>query len=335
MTHPSIPLVRESLLEPFVVAAKDIGVSVEKILRSVKLPGQLTGEPDLLLPELPCWQFVQSIARQEKLDNFGLLTARITTQADMEGVGVLFTGCINLHDILKRLCAIAPLISTVNHYVLEEEGSNVWLRQKGLRLLDDDRQVQLFEIAWMIQLVQIVTGPDWRPDEIDFTFDYGFEVDNATELNPSRIHYLRNYPAIAIPRELLCTTLPGKKTTNKSDNAITSLPTPESFFDTLRTAITPYLGDVTPRIDLAAEICGLHVRTLQRRLEEHGVSYSLLVEQARLKKAQTLMHDAELKLLDISMQVGYSEPATLSRAFRRWSGMTPREYRTNLCMEKY
>ena len=54
----------------------------------------------------------------------------------------------------------------------------------------------------------------------------------------------------------------------------------------------------------------------------------LVIEvQARLVKAQSLLHDTGLRLLDIALMLGYSEPATFSRAFRRWTGVSPREYR--------
>ena len=92
MTTAAIPLTRESILTPFIHAARQIGCPVEKLLNDVKLPSQLTGNPDALLPEIPCWQFVQAVSRTENLDNFGLITANLTRHTDLDGVDTLLSG---------------------------------------------------------------------------------------------------------------------------------------------------------------------------------------------------------------------------------------------------
>jgi AraC-like DNA-binding protein len=331
MTTASIPLTRESLLAPFIHAARQIGCPVDKLLHASKLP-QLTGDPDTIIPEIPGWQFVQAVARTENLDNFGLLTASLTRHTDLEGVDTLLSGCLILHDLLKRVCQIGPMFSTVNHYVLEEDGDVVWFGQRGARLLNEYTQMELFEVLGLIQLVQVAAGPTWRPPQIRFSFKYYKPALHAEELNPSQIVFSQAYPAIAVPRYLLSLDLTGLKTSSVNGSADTykALSTPGSFVDSLRSAILPYLGDQTPDINLAADISGMHVRTLQRRLAKQDMTYSAIVEQARLLKAKSLLNEKSLKLLDITLMLGYSEPATFTRAFRRWAGVSPSEYRKYL-----
>jgi AraC-like DNA-binding protein len=331
MTTTIIPLTRESLLAPFIHAARQIGCPVNKLLHASKLP-QLTGDPNTIIPEIPGWQFVQAVARTENLDNFGLLTGSLTRHTDLEGVGTLLSGCLNLHDLLKRLCQIGPMFSNVNHYVLEEDGDVVWFGQRGARLLAEYTQVELFEVLGLIQLVQVAAGPTWRPPQIRFSFKYYKPALDAEELNPSQIVFSQAYPAIAVPRYLLTLDLTGLKKASAIGSADTDIAfsMADSFVDSLRSAILPYLGDRVPDINLAANISGMHVRTLQRRLAQYDISYSAIVDQVRLLKANSLLEDTSLKLLDITLMLGYSEPATFTRAFRRWSGSTPSEYRANL-----
>jgi AraC-like DNA-binding protein len=78
---------------------------------------------------------------------------------------------------------------------------------------------------------------------------------------------------------------------------------------------------------LAAEISELTPRTLNRRLAEQGTSYAALLDQARLAKAARMLPETDEKLLDISLMPGYANAANFSRAFRRWTGLSPREYR--------
>ena len=82
-----------------------------------------------------------------------------------------------------------------------------------------------------------------------------------------------------------------------------------------------------PRIETMAEIAGLSVRSLQRRLAEYGLCHSEIVDQARYQAAVRLLQDAETRITDIAMDLGYTDSAHFTRAFKRWAGVTPREYR--------
>ena len=70
------------------------------------------------------------------------------------------------------------------------------------------------------------------------------------------------------------------------------------------------------------------VRTLQRKLSGAGLSYSDLLGAARFENAARLLRDSDDKIIEIALSSGYADPAHFTRAFRRISGITPREYRS-------
>jgi AraC-like DNA-binding protein len=69
------------------------------------------------------------------------------------------------------------------------------------------------------------------------------------------------------------------------------------------------------------------VRTLQRRLADHDLSYTCILDQSRFLKAEALLVDADIKLMDISLMLGFADAAGFTRAVRRWRGVSPSEYR--------
>ncbi len=83
-----------------------------------------------------------------------------------------------------------------------------------------------------------------------------------------------------------------------------------------------------PTIDNTARRVGMPVRTLQRRLKESGLSYSELVEQTRYELACRLLDMPGAKMAAVARALGYNDPSSFSRAFRRWMGMSPRAYRS-------
>ena len=104
-------------------------------------------------------------------------------------------------------------------------------------------------------------------------------------------------------------------------------PIPETFSDGLRQALAPYLGKEKPHKNLVAEALGVSPRTLHRRLADEHTSYSEILDQTRLMRAATLLKETDMKLLDITLVLGYENASSFTRAFRRWAGLPPREYR--------
>ena len=97
----------------------------------------------------------------------------------------------------------------------------------------------------------------------------------------------------------------------------------------VRQAVTTLLarGNASPDIDLVAEGMGTSVRTLQRRLHAMGVTYTEVVQRARRAEAQRMLRDRRTRIGDISRTLGYSDPGHFTRAFQRWTGVTPRAFR--------
>lgn len=94
-----------------------------------------------------------------------------------------------------------------------------------------------------------------------------------------------------------------------------------------RDAVWHRLATGDPSIEGVARALETNVRTLQRRLAAAGTSHSRVLAEVRLKVAIDLLEDRRLTLAEISSRLGYSDPAHFTRAFTRWTGRTPRDYR--------
>jgi AraC-like DNA-binding protein len=79
-----------------------------------------------------------------------------------------------------------------------------------------------------------------------------------------------------------------------------------------------------------AEHIGSSVRTLQRRLREAGVTHTALVEHARRDMALRKLETTCLPISQVAKELGFGDPSSFSRAFQRWTGMSPRAYRRTL-----
>jgi AraC-like DNA-binding protein len=85
-------------------------------------------------------------------------------------------------------------------------------------------------------------------------------------------------------------------------------------------------GDVAQQ-DVADSL-HMSLRTLQRKLHEENTSYKALLEETRRQLAGQYLRQARLSVSEVTYLLGFSEPSNFTRAFKRWTGHTPSEFRT-------
>ena len=104
----------------------------------------------------------------------------------------------------------------------------------------------------------------------------------------------------------------------------------ESFSDQVRTQLTPDALGAGSRARAIAARLGISETTLHRRLKSEGMTFKRLFDDAAKSYAKYLMAQKTLQIGAIARRVGYAETACLTRAFHRWFGMSPSQYRKSL-----
>lgn len=83
-------------------------------------------------------------------------------------------------------------------------------------------------------------------------------------------------------------------------------------------------------LEATAEALGLHPRTLQRRLQAEGVKYVDIQSEAKCHRAQVMLRRRAISMESISDELGFSDRRAFTFAFKRWTGMSPSIYRSQL-----
>ncbi len=81
-----------------------------------------------------------------------------------------------------------------------------------------------------------------------------------------------------------------------------------------------------PDVKAIARMFAISERTLRRKLDTAGVSYRSLLDQHRKERALSMLVSRSTSIQQMSEALGYTEDASFLRAFKRWTGMTPRQY---------
>jgi AraC-like DNA-binding protein len=108
--------------------------------------------------------------------------------------------------------------------------------------------------------------------------------------------------------------------------ALGSSPVSSSFADRIAAHVAASLpgGSDVAEVARAMHMSG---RTLQRRLEQEGTTFSEVLDRARLDVARRSLAVPSTTLGDVALELGFSDLATFTRAFKRWTGMPPGQWR--------
>ena len=88
-------------------------------------------------------------------------------------------------------------------------------------------------------------------------------------------------------------------------------------------------NDETPNMKRVVAAAGMSARSFQRQLKEEGASFSDLLADIRRSETLKRLKEQNLTIAAIASDLGYSDQATFTRAFRRWTGVPPSRFRAS------
>ncbi|MGV9009522.1 AraC family transcriptional regulator [Brevundimonas sp.] len=96
----------------------------------------------------------------------------------------------------------------------------------------------------------------------------------------------------------------------------------------VETVLMPILHTGASGLDGVAETLGIGRRTLSRRLSAEGVTFETVLDELRCKVAQHYLAEGRISVTETAYLVGFSDPSAFSRAFKRWTGKSPKNARS-------
>lgn len=328
-----VPLIRASVIKGFTTFLEEMGSPVKQLLVKAKLPTSALYTPELLLPFKQVTEFYEEAAHKEGCEHFGLLVGQRTQVGDLGAYGRILCQSLTLHDAIHTGIHLVATYTSGERFWLEEHGDQIWFCRnfvdgcsRGLHHADH------FSVMLMINLIRMAAGSEWRPTEVYLETQAVSGLESFEPLSDADILFKQRATAIVFPRVLL--SLPLENLVERQDfqrykdyeHLYSSAPA-TNFSGAVRQIIATLLREQYPDIQVVAEIVGMSVRTFQRQLNDLDLTYSHLIEQVRFEQSLQLLHEPEIKLADIASELGYSNAANFTRAFRRWTGVSPTKFR--------
>lgn len=305
--YPNIPA---SLIDPLDQLDPDERVPIAPMLELLRGAVEMTGDPDL-----------------------GLKAAREIAVGDYGAIEYVVNSASTMRESMQLLGRYLPLVNDALRFSLRVEKGKAIVQLDSSVVLPRaaaDFQSAAFHVATMQRSAELV-DPDFeavfaharpeRVDEYERTFAPGrvafgaafngfvFDARNLerplASADPKLHDVLRKY----------------------ADVLMADLPKSESVTERVRALIGKQLSGGDAGADNIAHALHMSRRTLGRKLEHEGTTFKELVDDTRRKLALRYVGGHDLGLTEIAFLLGFSQAAPFHRAFKRWTGQTPLEYR--------
>jgi len=294
-------------------------------------------DPTFMVPASDYYAFFERAAAVDPDPTTLPLRVGGTMRSDDYGpFGFAWKSALTLRGSYERAARFALVLTSVTGYQVEKcfGGAFMHLHREGERRLGM-RLSNEASLASIMAISREVASRPFRPEEVYLKHEAPDDTSRHEAWFECPVRFGSDRDALRVSEEAL-------RAPNKVGDASIA-----QFFDTILEAEIGTLDDTVPlrrrvldRVstalsggvpalsDVAREL-GMSGRTLQRRLADEGATYQSLVDDARRKLAVRMLgQDGDAALSEVAFMTGFADQSAFTRAFKRWTGVTPGAFRT-------
>ena len=324
MAENPIPVVTYAMARPFAKALEVENIPVEPVLASVGLEPGLSMDDHLLIAAQNWYDFAEEAARILDRPDLGYSIGADTAMESLPNLRVLELPLATLGELLTALVVDVQRFSTIARYSLWTDGTHATLStQRTFSPNTPPAQIDGFFAGFMVRILASCSGERWTPSELEIG------VCEPSALPPT----IRNSISVRqVGLEGAAFRFPALWLLQRTDGALrqvslTDARTNREFLDTLRAMLDLHLDRQGLTLSKFAALTGQSSSSLKRQLNSHGTSYQSELDRRRAFQATFLLRTTDMSLGEIGAKVGYPDPPSFSRAFKRWMSVTPGRYR--------
>lgn len=297
-------------------------------------------EQDLQKPhgEVPLKKYLRFIETAAETAKEPLLALRLARSAGPEtlgALGFLFLSSRTLFDAMKNFCHYMNLLQDTTHVQLREDAGEFTFSYQLYHVSDtDSRQDVEFSLAHTCRMMRIFGGPDIEISAVNFRHSPSAASRDYENLLKAPVFFEQDENSIQFPSP--CAQIRSKIfdpslsgiLQDFLDEELERRNRVQTFSDQVSRALID--GVLAPPVTAAkvARYLGVSEPTLYRRLKAEGAAFAQIVDTMNFEIARNYLSESSLSITQIAHLIGFSESASFTRAFARWSnGQTPSQFR--------
>ena len=316
-------------------AAASAGVKPEELCRAARLDLSVLEDLDNQMPFEQLIRLNEYAAQLSGDDAFGL---HVGEQTDVKTYGVLGYVTMNSQtygEALNRLIRYQEIRTNAVKFSIDITGADAHVAYHYL-ITDvsprNRRQESEEMMSTMLQLARKLTGVDLTPREIHFEHAPPENVSEHKRIFRAPVRFNKPLTKLIFDKFVLELPLVGADLTlgslleRQAEDLLAKSPRYGIFANQVQQLIRDGLPLGSARIETICRKLGRSERTLQRKLDEEGTSYKELLKETQRDLSKFYLQKPDMAICEVSYLVGFSQVSAFHQAFRRWTGLTPKEF---------
>ncbi len=271
--------------------------------------------------------------------NLGLHLGEVFNLATFGIVGYVLVNCQTFEDVLSKLSRYTQIFSQGAHIHFSVADGWVYcdcdvVNDLKNYLLEEPRQAIESTFASFLTATKALTGHPLRPYAVWFQFPCPADISEHKRIFNTDLHFSMPtnrmvFEANCLTRSVLSANANLLSIFEQHAEAMLEAMNQEHYYTRkVAQAIAHQLKGELPAIDAIAHSLALSVRQMQRELSAEGTSFQKLLDETRKELALRHLKNPNTAIHDVAFLLGFSEPSAFHRAFKRWTGQTPKNYRS-------
>jgi AraC-like DNA-binding protein len=290
-------------------------------------------DPDARVPIAVIWELWRSIIEAVPDPHLGLLIGERIEVAQLGVVGYSLKYSGTVRRALERMARYSRIVSQTVRMTVDERPGKVEVTFGRDAPFDVLRHPVDARLSSLVAFLRSLTQGELNPIEVHFPYPRPAKTIEYERVFRASLRFGARAACLTLhPADVDRPVTTGDEELNRyldqcAETVLRELTRTDSVAkEVLRTLWQQLSGG---RLDLAstARHLGLSARSLQRRLHDEATSFGVLLDTFRREASAHLLRDRGLAVEEVAFMLGYSEPSTFYRAFRRWTGLTPRRFR--------
>lgn len=309
-------------------------IDIEPLLTLIGLDAAALDEPGRTIPAARYVQLWQEAERLSGDAQLGLHVGEVVRPGKYGVLGYVMMSCETLGESLLRQLRYQDLVGKSGRSELVQSGDRCELRWHAAMARGSRHVGEEHVASWVAFARWILGTPGRDPIEVQFEHEAPPDLSEHQRLFRCPLRFGQPWTAVAFESGLLKLPLRDKNPEMRTlmDRHAEMLLAQQvqgeaELTQEIRETIAKQLADGVPAIEVVAAQLKVQPRTLQRRLAQAGTNYKDLVDDVRRRQALRHIGDPRLNLPEIAFLLGFSEQSSFQRAFKRWTGMPPGQYR--------
>lgn len=323
-----VPTQPSSTLRVFVSGLARLGYNTASLLLAAGVTAAQLDDPDERIPCTSIPAVIGEAMRSRPMSNLGIKVAAETPIGAFQLLDYLIVTCESVSQGMRQLARYLRLSEAPFSVEIHDAEDPIRLVFVGIQ----ESFTAEFEIGLAIFHLRRETESRLRPEYVGFTHRPE-DIGEAEHLLGCPVRTQAPWVGVALSRQSWELPLRRRDAGLQSvllrnaEEVAARLPETNAVVADLRRMLMTRLAQGKSDMESVARSTATSVRSLQRRLAAAGTSYQELLDSTRREAAGRYLADRALSVSEVAYLLGYSEPAAFHRAFKRWHGSTPQEFR--------